>query len=69
MLTKKGKVTLHTGISKDSVIILVGEPDKISSHSSGSNIIENIGYKVKNEDFTDLNFEFKNGVLVSFVQN
>ena len=66
--TKKGLVKLHLGIPKDSVLFLIGEPDDYQSHSIGNTIIEEIGYKVNNERYEDLNFTFEDGKLVSFSQ-
>lgn len=54
---------------KDSVIMLVGEPDKSEAHSIGSIIINEIGYKVKNKGYADLTFRFENGKLESFRQD
>lgn len=67
--TKTGKVTLHLGMPKDSVILLLGEPDESEAHSIGSLIINEIGYKVKDKSYADLSFRFENGKLESFRQN
>ncbi len=67
--TKTGKVTLHLGMPKDSVILLLGEPDESEAHSIGSLIINEIGYKVKDKGYADLTFRFENGKLESFRQN
>lgn len=67
--TKTGKVTLHLGMPKDSVILLLGEPDESEAHSFGSDIINDIGYKVKDKGYADLTFRFENGKLESFRQN
>ena len=66
--TKNGLVKLHLGIPKDSVILLIGEPDDYQSHSIGNTIIEEIGYNVNNERYEDLNFTFEDGKLQSFSQ-
>lgn len=68
VMTKKGMVKLHLGIPKDSVILLVGTPDDSNSHSMGNTIYETLQYKVKNDDYCDLSFEFENGKLESFSQ-
>ena len=68
VMTKKGTIKLHLGIPKDSVILLIGKPDDIESHSEGKAIIEEIGYKVNTDDYPDLNFTFENGKLESFSQ-
>ena len=53
---------------KDSVILLLGEPDESEAYSIGSIIINEIGYKVKDKGFADLTFRFENGKLDSFRQ-
>ncbi len=62
---KKGYVSLHTGMSKDSVKILAGKPDKVDLHSTGNISIEIWGYKLKNNYLSDLDIEFRNGKLKS----
>lgn len=69
VMTKKGMVKLHLGMPKDSVIIIIGEPDYFNSYSMGNTIIEEIGYKINNKDYEDLTFHFENGELESFRQN
>lgn len=66
--TKKGTVDLHLGISKDSVIILLGKPDNYKSHSMGNTIMEEIGYRINSKDYEDLTFQFEDGKLESFNQ-
>lgn len=44
---KRGNVTLHTGMTKDSVRILVGKPDNVELRSYG-NALEDWGYKIRN---------------------
>ena len=68
VITKKGVVKLHLGMPKDSVIMIIGTPDDISSHSTYNTIIEEIKYKVKNDDIADLTFEFEDGKLTKFTQ-
>lgn len=68
VLTKKGMVKLHLGMPKDSLIMIVGAPDDISSHSSYKTIIEELKYNVKDKGYTDLTFEFENGKLKDFQQ-
>lgn len=69
VVTKSGSVTLHLGMPKDSVILLLGEPDETSAHSLGNNVINEIGYDVKDKGYADLTFRFKNGKLESFNQD
>lgn len=66
---KKGKVTLHTGMPKDSVQTLVGKPDKVDLHSIGNTAYETWGYKLKNNYISDLDIEFKDGKLKSVRQD
>lgn len=67
---KKGNVTLHTGMTKDSVQILVGKPDEISLNTYGNTSHENWGYKINNKhglpkeyQISDLNIDFEDGNL------
>ena len=68
VMTKKGTIKLHLGIPKDSVILLIGKPDDIESHSIGNTVVEEIGYKVNSDVYPDLSFTFENGKLESFSQ-
>jgi len=65
---KKGIVTLHTGMPKDSVQALVGKPDKVDLHSLENNSYESWGYQLNNKYFPDLFIDFKNGKLKSIRQ-
>ncbi|HKZ67816.1 MAG TPA: hypothetical protein VJ111_15730 [Chitinophagaceae bacterium] len=65
---KKGNVTLHTGMSKDSVRILVGKPDEVELRSY-ENALEDWGYKIKNRYVSDLEINFEDGKLKSLRQN
>ena len=65
---KKGNVTLHTGMSKDSVRILVGKPDEVELRSYG-NALEDWGYKIRNSYVSDLEINFEGGKLKSLRQN
>lgn len=60
---RKGNTTLHTGMQKDSVEILLGKPDKINLDEISNNHYEIWKYNLKNENFTDLEIEYKNGLL------
>lgn len=62
---KKGNVTLHTGMSKDSVKLLAGKPDKVNLFSLRGISYETWGYKLKNDYLSDLDIEFENGKLKS----
>ena len=66
---KKGNVTLHTGMSKDSVQILVGKPDKIDLHELLNTYYETWGYKLKNKYISDLDIDFEDGKLKGVRQN
>ena len=65
---KKGNVTLHTGMTKDSVRILVGKPDNVELRSYG-NALEDWGYKIRNNYYPDLEINFEAGKLKSLRQN
>lgn len=67
---KKGNVKLHTGMSKDSVKLLVGKPDAINLDEIGNIRFEKWGYKINNKygmpkeyQIPDLNIEFEDGRL------
>jgi hypothetical protein len=65
---KKGNVTLHTGMTKDSVRILLGKPDNVELRSYG-NALEDWGYKIRNNYVPDLDINFEAGKLKSLRQN
>lgn len=65
---RKGNVTLHTGMTKDSVRILVGKPDNVELRSYG-NALEDWGYKIRNNYVPDLEINFEGGKLKSLRQN
>ena len=65
---KKGNVTLHTGMTKDSVRILLGKPDNVELRSYG-NALEDWGYKIRNNYVPDLEINFEAGKLKSLRQN
>ena len=65
---KKGNVTLYTGMTKDSVRILVGKPDNVELRSYG-NALEDWGYKIRNSYLPDLEINFEAGKLKSLRQN
>jgi hypothetical protein len=66
---KKGNVTLHTGMPKDSVRILVGKPDEVNLRSYGRTNLEDWGYKIRNSYISDLDLHFEDGKLKSVRQN
>ena len=66
--SKKGIVTLHTGMTKDSVRILVGKPDNVKLRSYG-NALEDWGYKIRNNYVPDLEINFEAGKLKSLRQD
>lgn len=65
---RKGNVTLRTGMTKDSVRILVGKPDNVALRSYG-NALEDWGYKIRNNYVPDLEINFEAGKLKSLRQN
>ena len=66
---KRGNVTLHTGMPKDSVQILVGKPDEVDLRSEGNTSFEDWGYKIKHGYLSDLDINFEDGKLKSARQN
>lgn len=66
---KKRYVVLHTGMSKDSVQILVGKPDEVSLNNLMGSSYEHWGYKLKNKYISDLDIEFVDGKLNEISQN
>src|SRR5436190_7187578 len=73
---KKGNVTLHTGMPKDSVQILVGKPDEVSLNTYGSSTHESWGYKINNKyglpkklQISDLDIDFVDGKLKNVRQD
>lgn len=65
---KKGNVTLHTGMTKDSVQILLGKPDNVELRSYG-NALEDWGYKIRDNYTPDLVINFEAGKLKSLRQD
>ena len=70
LTTKKGIVTLHTYMSKDSVKILMGRPESTSIDDSGYNgmVTETWKYKGTNTVFDEFTILFANGKLKSVSQ-
>jgi hypothetical protein len=70
LTTKKGIVTLHTYMSKDSVKILMGRPESTSIDDSGYNgmVTETWKYKGSNTVFDEFTIQFTNGKLKSVSQ-
>ena len=66
---KKGRVTVHTGMPKDSVQLLVGKPDQVDLNTIGDVVYEKWGYKLKNQYLSDLDFRFENGLMTSVDQD
>jgi len=66
---KKGNVTLHTGMPKDSVRMLVGKPDEVHLNRIASTNYEKWGYKLKNKYISDLDINFRDGKLDGVRQN
>jgi hypothetical protein len=65
---RKGNATLHTGMTKDSVRILVGKPDNVELRSYG-NALEDWSYKIRSNYVPDLEINFEAGKLKSLRQN
>lgn len=66
---KKGNVTLHTEMSKDSVKLLLGKPDQVDLNELANTHYETWGYKLNNEYMPDLTVDFKDGKLSGVGQN
>jgi hypothetical protein len=67
---KKGVVTVHTRMPKDSVQILLGKPDEVSLDTYGGSTHERWGYVItkkysisKELQMPDLRIEFVDGLL------
>ena len=65
---KKGVVTIHTGMPKDSVKIMVGKPDQVDLRNIAGVPYEDWGYKITNEYVSDLDLEFEDGKLINVRQ-
>lgn len=66
--TDEGIVTLHLGMPKDSVILLLGEPNDKRASSYGNSINETLKYYYS-DDTQIYKFEFENGTLENFYLN
>lgn len=66
---RNGNVTLHTGMPKDSVEILIGKPDDIDLYESLGKYREKWGYKLKNDYTASLVINFEDGELKGIRQN
>ena len=62
--SKKGKATIHTGMPKDSVIILLGQPTEFTTNS----YTDFITYRFGPYDTNSLRIEFSDGVISSVSQ-
>lgn len=63
---KKGRATIHNGMSKDSVKILLGKPDRADMRTSLGTVHENWKYEI-NDDYS-LNLDFEDGMLTNVNQ-
>lgn len=63
--SKKGKATIHTGMSKDSVILLLGQPTEFTS----TDFIDNITYRYGEYNGNSLRIEFEKGKVSSVTQH
>lgn len=61
--TRKGTFTLHNDMPKDSVILLLGKPDKTNVMTLGVNVQEDYDYN--KGQYNILRLEFENGKLKS----
>lgn len=62
--SKKGSATIHTGMSKDSVILLLGQPTEFMS----SGYIDQITYQYGKYDLNSLTIMFEKGKVTSVYQ-
>ncbi len=65
---KKGVVTIHTGMPKDSIRIIVGKPDQVNLRNIAGVSYEDWGYKITSEYSSDLDLEFEEGKLKNIHQ-
>ena len=63
--TSRGNVRLHTGMSKDSILILMGEPDEFSIMDVAGDYHEDMKYHINQSAYCDLSLEVINGILVN----
>ena len=63
--SKKAKATIHTGMPKDSVIILLGQPTEFIS----TDYHDEITYRYGSYDLNSLRIEFRNGKISSVSQH
>ena len=63
--SKKGKATIHTGMPKDSVILLLGQPTEFISRD----YIDQITYRYGSYDLNYLQIEFEDGRISSVSQH
>lgn len=61
----KGEVRLHTGMLKDSILLLLGEPDEFSVNKVLNDYHEKLDYHINQSLYCDLSLEVINGVLVN----
>lgn len=66
VIGKKGKATLHNNMTKDSVQILLGKPDKATMNTYSNKVHENWDYDI-NKDYS-LDLDFENGKLTNVNQ-
>lgn len=66
--TKRGDITLHTLMPKDSVRILMGKPNTVDVDDIGMDVYETWKYKGRNRVIDEFTVEFVNGRLRSVRQ-
>lgn len=72
---KLGDATVHTGMEKDSVTLLLGKPDNANLRTVGSSTRETWSYEIKKDDndnpydnYKRINIDFENGYLENVTQ-
>lgn len=61
--TKDGTVTLHTGMPRDSVYLILGEPDSFQTFNVQGHALEMSGFKISSKLVPDLDLTFEDGLL------
>lgn len=63
---RKGRVTIHTEIPKDSAKLLLGKASKTEMQKIANSVYETWTYDFDGDDISDLKLEFIDGVLDNF---
>lgn len=66
---KNGNVQVHTGMPKDSVLILAGKPDNVRINTIGNTAYETWEYNSTNKYLPYLSIDFEDGILKGVDEN